>query len=135
MFGKKKKAPTVEILPVPSSDLLSRLTFRSTKEICVSEYEKEYFSALEDALRLEGWPVAWFSAERMSSGSIRVSCNAGIVGTVHLRKKYGSIQYFTSPLDAHDMDDAPLEAVIAVIPYWVAYTKGLFNLRQAVTTV
>lgn len=130
MFGKKKKALD-NILPAPTSDLLSRLTFRSTK-MDVSSYELEFFTAFENALNYEGWQVSWFSAERMGSGSIRVNCYAGIVGTVHLRKRIGSIQYFLSPLDAHDMDDAPLEAVLAVIPYWIEYTRGMLNLHKAV---
>lgn len=129
MFGKKKNEPSVSIESAPSNQLLSRIISRSSKAFSVSEYEKTFFAAFENAIQKEGFSMEWFSVERMSNGSIRVECSAGIVGTVHLRKKIGSIQYFLSPLDIHDMEDAPLEAVIAVIPYWIAYIKDLFRMH------
>lgn len=131
MFGKKKKEPSDYIVSTHSNQLLSRIVSRTSKAISVSDYEKAFFSAFENALLANKYPIEWFSAERMSSGSIRVECEAGIVGVVHLRKKIGSIQYFLSPLDGHDMEDAPLEAVIAVIPYWISYIQELFRIRKA----
>lgn len=135
MFGKRKKKQQVLVLPVAMSSLLESLTSRSTKEVSVTEFEKEFFVALEDHLRAEGLPIEYFSAERMGSGSIRLNCSAGIIGTVHLRKRFGSIQYFTSLLDIHDMKDAPIEAIVAVIPYWVEYAKGCMRLYKAAMTV
>lgn len=91
--------------------------------------------AFEHALQCEGLPVANFNAERMSSGSIRVDSSWGIIGTVHLRRKFGSIQYFISAMDIHNMDDAPAEAIIAVIPYWISYSKALISSYQTATRV
>lgn len=135
MFGKKKKLPAVKASQASTSELLSRITSRTSKEINASDYEKEFFLAFENALRLAGLSVSIFSAERMSSGSIRVNCYPGMIGTVHLRKKFGSIQYLTSIYDVHDMNDAPLEAVIAVIPYWIAYSKEMMRNHKVATTV
>ena len=134
MFGKRKK-PEVVVMPAPASTLLASLVSRSAKETVTNDFEKQFFIALEESLHLEGLSVDYFTAERMGSGSIRLNCPAGIIGTVHLRKRFGSIQYFISPLDVHDMKDAPLEAIIAVIPYWVEYAKGCLRLRKAATTV
>lgn len=134
MFGKRKK-PEVVVMPAPASTLLTSLVSRSAKETATNDFEKQFFIALEESLHLEGLSVDYFTAERMGSGSIRLNCPAGIIGTVHLRKRFGSIQYFISPLDVHDMKDAPLEAIIAVIPYWVEYAKGCLRLRKAATTV
>ena len=134
MFGKHKK-PEVVVMPAPTSTLLASLVSRSANEAATNDFEKQFFIALEESLRLEGLSVDYFTAERMGSGSIRFNCPAGIIGTVHLRKRFGRIQYFISPLDVHDMKDAPLEAIIAVIPYWVEYAKGCLRLRKAATTI
>lgn len=133
MFGKHKK-PEVVIMPAPASTLLASLVSRSAKETTTNDFEKQFFIALEESLRLEGLSVDYFTAERMGSGSIRLNCPAGIIGTVHLRRRYGSIQYFISPLDIHDMQDAPVEAILAVIPYWVSYAKGCIRLQKAATS-
>lgn len=134
MFGKKKRQTAV-IVSAPSSTLLSNITTRGSKPQAINDLEKEFFISLEEHLHLAGLSVEYFAAERMGSGSIRLNCSAGIIGTVHLRKKFGSIQYFTSPIDAHDMQDAPLEAILAVIPYWVEYAEGCIHLHSAATTV
>ena len=128
MFVKRLK-------PTSSSVLLASLVSRSAKEITVNDFEKQFFAALEDRLRAEGLSVECFTAERMGNGGIRLNCSAGIIGTVHLRKRFGSIQYFISPLDIHDMDDAPVEAILAVVPYWVEYAKRCLSLRKAATNV
>lgn len=133
MFGKKKKQGAV-IVSTPSSVLLANIATRASKVPATNDFEKEFFISLEERLRLEGLSIDYFTAERMGSGSIRLNCPAGIIGTVHLRKRFGSIQYFTSPLDIHDMQDAPVEAVMAVIPYWVEYAKGCIRLRSAATS-
>ncbi len=134
MFKKRKK-PEYTGLAAPASTLLASLVSKSAKEIAVNDFEKRFFIALEDCLHAQGLLVEYFTAERMSSGSIRLNCPAGIIGTVHLRKRFGSIQYFTAPLDIHDMDDAPVEAILAVVPYWVEYAKGCLRLRKAATSV
>lgn len=135
MFGKRKKPGEGVIVPAPTSTLLASLVSRSVKETPINDFEKQFFIALEESLHLEGLSVEYFTAERMSSGSIRLNCPAGIIGIVHLRKRFGSIQYFISPLDIHDMTDAPVEAIMVVIPYWIEYAKGCIRLRKAATTV
>lgn len=130
MFGKKKKQAAV-IVSTPSSTLLSNIMVRGSKPQAINDLEREFFISLEEHLHLAGLSVEYFAAERMGSGSIRLNCPAGIIGTVHLRKKFGSIQYFISPLDPHDMQDAPVEAIMAVIPYWVEYAAGCLRMRTA----
>ena len=122
-------------MSAPTSTLLASIMSRSDKETATNDFEKQFFIALEESLHLEGLSVNYFTAERMGSGSIRLNCPAGIIGTVHLRKRFGSIQYFISPLEVHDMKDAPVEAIIAVIPYWIQYAKNCIHLRKVVTTI
>lgn len=134
MFGKRKKQEAV-VLPAPTSTLLASIISRSAKETAINDFEKQFFIALEESLHLDGFSADYFIAERMGSGSIRLNSPAGIIGTVHLRRRFGSIQYFISPLDVHDMKDAPIEAIIAVIPYWIEYAKGCLCLRKAAITL
>ncbi len=129
MFGRHKK-PSVTVMQRPSSDLLSRLTSRTAKETKISEYETAFFIALEEQMKIEGLSIDYFYAERMGSGSIRLDCPSGIIGTVHLRKKIGEIQYFISAYDHHNMRDAPIEAIIAVIPYWIGYAKQCMHTHK-----
>lgn len=134
MFHKRAKEKVTAPIK-PSSVLLTSLESRSSKEMVISEHEKHFFIALEDNLRAKGLSVNYFHAERMGSGSIRLYCPAGIIGTVNLRKHFGGIQYFTSLYDVHDMNDAPVEAIIAVIPYWVEYAKYCIRIRNAAMSV
>ncbi len=129
MFGRHKK-PTVTVMQRPSSDLLSRLTSRTAKETKISEYETAFFISLEEQMKIEGLSIDYFYAERMGSGSIRLDCPSGIIGTLHLRKRIGSAQYFLSPLDNHQMNDAPIEAIIAIIPYWIEYAKQCMHIHK-----
>ncbi len=129
LFGKKKKTETTVLLPAESVILQDMETKQA-----VTEYERQFFLAFEDELRLNGIDPKTVTATRMGNGCIRCSVSAGIVGTVHLRKQFGSIQYFIDPLKIHNMQDAPVEAVVAVAPYWVAYLCGLLHLHRAAIT-
>ncbi len=134
LFSKKKNQfETAQIKP--TSMLLSRIRQRSAKEYAISEYETEFFISFEKQLNAANLNVDYFWAERMGSGSIRVDCPAGIIGTVHLRKKIGSIQYFLSTYDHHNMTEAPYEAVIAVIPYWISYAKKCIRSREKALSI
>ena len=136
MFGKRKNHTDVVVIETPkSSILLSRMSSASSKEITVSEFEKTFFIALEEHILSASLSLDTFYAERMGNGSIRLNCHAGIIGTVHIRKRIGHIQYFLNPLDVHDMQDAPIEAITAVIPYWLDYAIGCLNLHKAATSV
>lgn len=125
-FGKNKQAEQT------TSTLLSRIKKDTSKEIKISSYEMEFFIALEKELKNNNLNADYFRTHRLSNGSIRFNCPAGDIGVVHLRKRFGSIMYYTSVYDSHDMDDAPIEAVIAVIPYWIAYTKKMIRAENTI---
>lgn len=132
MFGKKKSKRA--ILPANESLILKNMGNKTSASYPITDYEKQFFLAFEESLRFNGIEPAAIHAIRMGNGSIRCSVYAGIIGTVHLRKQFGSLQYFIEPLKNHDMKDAPVEAIIATIPYWVAYLQGLLRLHKAVLT-
>lgn len=120
------------VTPKPTSEILSRLESRTVKETKISDYEMVFFIALEKQMKLEGLSIDTFTAERMGSASIRLNCYAGIIGTVHLRKRIGNIQYFLSVYDSHCMNDAPVEAIISVIPYWIKYAKKCIGIHEKI---
>lgn len=150
MFGRRKKQKLVDIsIPhfnIPLSSLTSVLLDNliadsvSAQKIKVSEYEREFFIALEEQMRIANLSLQTAKVERKSNGTLALYYNCQMyktlggwhIGSVHLRKKFGGISYCTEVLDLHNMDDAPIEAVIAVIPYWIDYIKKLIRQKKAI---
>lgn len=126
MFGKKKDA---------ESELLARITTSAAKTWDISEFEVRFFIQLEKEIKAAGLLISDFSTVRMGNGGIRINHYSGIIGTVHLRKKFGSLQYFIDALNNHDMQDAPLEACIATIPYLIDYTKLCIKTHKKALSV
>lgn len=132
MFRKNKNE--VAVLPPNESIILKNMENKTSASYPITDYEKQFFLTFEESLLFNGIEPATVHAIRMGNGGIRCSVSSGIIGTVHLRKQFGSLQYFIDPLKNHDMKDAPVEAIIATIPYWVAYSLGLLQLHKAVLT-
>ncbi len=132
LFGKKKNEIT--LLQPNGSVILKNIENKTSTTYPITEYENQFFIAFEDSLRFNGIDPQTVKAVRMGSGGIRCLVSSGIIGTVHLRKQFGSLQYFIDPLKNHEMKDAPVEAIIAAIPYWTAYLFGLLQLHKAVLT-
>lgn len=129
MFGKKKAV-------MPVSQILLRMNAEESSPCKVSDYELRFFICLERAIVEAGLSVSNFYTKRMGSETIRLFyCSREIIGMVNLRSKVGSIQYYLDALDIHDMKDAPVEAIIAVIPYWIDYTKKCIKTRKAALSV
>ncbi len=112
------------------STLLSTMTSNTARDYRTTEYEKVFFATLEQEIRNRGLNLSEFSLNRMSTGSIRLTHHACSVGTVHLRRHIGSIQYSLDPLDIHDLKDAPIESIITIIPYWIDYVIKCIRLHK-----
>ena len=129
MFGKKKAV-------VPVSQILMRMNAEESNPCKVSDYELRFFICFERAIVEAGLSVSNFYTKRMGDQTIRLFYRPrAIIGMINLREKIGSIQYYISDLDIHDMKDAPIEAIIAVIPYWIDYTKKCTKIRKAALSV
>lgn len=129
MFGKKKAV-------IPISQILMRMNAEESNPCKVSDYELRFFINLERAIVEAGLSVSNFYTKRMGSEAIRLFYRPRtIIGMVNLREKIGSIQYYVDSLGTHDMKDAPIEAIIAVIPYWIDYTKKCAKTRKAALSV
>lgn len=129
MFGKKKAV-------IPISQILMQMDAEGNHNCKVSDNELRFFIALERAITGAGLSVSSFYAKRMGSETIRLFYRPReIIGMVNLRDKIGSIQYYIDALGIHEMKDAPIEAVIAVIPYWIDYAKKCAKTRKAALRV
>lgn len=144
MFGRRKKQKLANISiphfnahPPATSVLLDNLKAESVsaQKIKVSEYEREFFIALEEQMRMANLSLQIAKVERKSNGTLDLYYSSWPIGSVHLRRKFGGILYSIEPLDNHDIDDAPIEAVIAVIPYWINYIKWLIRHEKALYRV
>lgn len=131
---KRSKNKSVTPSHERRSVILENMKIETPADYPVTEYEKRFFLAFEDILRSGGFDPAIITAARRDDGGIRCTVYAGIIGTVHLREQFGSLQYFIDVYKNHNMSDAPVESCIAAIPYWVAYLRKLQHAHKKATT-
>ncbi len=110
------------------SGLLKSIVSSSSKTFKITEFENAFFVAFEKHIKDNRLSDLEYSIERKSNGCIRIcTLNGRQMCDIHLRKRIGSILYFTGDgieeKDIHHMRDAPFESVIAVIPYVIKYIK------------
>ena len=107
--------------------ILYQMEYTTQREIHINEYEKKFFAEFEDCIRCNVLPLSSFKAERKSDGTIVVKYENIVIGRIHLRKYFGKIQYYTLPAVAHNMVDAPFEAIMTIAPYWASYAKHVIH--------
>ena len=110
------------------SELLKHIVSTSSKTFKITEFENAFFVAFEKGIKNNHLSDLEYSIERKGNGCIRIcTLNGCQMCDIHLRKRIGSILYFTgdgiADKDIHNMSDAPYESVIAVIPYVIRYIK------------